>query len=64
MKLYAHGLRGNLPFFVTNFLRDRTFSVKFPGNVISDVFVQENGVPQGSVLSPTLFCIMINDILS
>ena len=64
MKLHAYGLRGNLPIFVCNFLKDRTFAVRLPNNVISDIFVQENGVPQGSVLSPTLFCIMINDILS
>ncbi len=64
MKLYAYDLRGNLLIFVCNFLQDRTFSVKLPCNVISDNFVQENGVPQGSVHSPTLFCIMINDILS
>ena len=63
MKLYAHGFRGNLPIFVYNFLQDRTFSVKLPGNVISDVFVQENGVPQGSILSSILICIMNNDIL-
>ena len=64
MKLHAHGFRGNLPIFVYNFLQDRTFSVKLPSNVFSDIFVQENGVPQGSVLSPILFSIMINDILS
>ena len=64
MKLYVHGFRGNLAIFVYNFLQDRTFSVKLPGNVISDVSVQENGVLQGSVFSPILFCIMINDILS
>ena len=64
MKLYAHGFTGNLPIFVCNFLQDRTLSVKLPGNVISDVSIQENWVPQGSVLSPILFCIMINDILS
>ena len=64
MKLYAHGFRGNLPIFVYNLLQDRTFSVKLPSNVFSNIFVQDNGVPQGSVLSPILFCIMINDILS
>ena len=63
MKLHAHGLRDNLPNFVYNFLQDRTFSVKLPGNVFSDIYVQENGVPQGSVPSLTLFCVMINDIL-
>ena len=63
-KLYAHGLRGNLPLFIKNFLADRTFSVRLPCQITSDIFVQENGVPQGSVLSPTLFSVAINDILS
>ena len=44
MKLCANGFRGTLPIFVYNILQDRTFPVKLPGNVISDVFVQENGV--------------------
>ena len=63
MKLYAHGLRGNLSMFLSNFLQDITLSVKLTSNVFSDVFVQENGVPQGNALSPTLLCFMINDIL-
>ncbi|KAK3869753.1 hypothetical protein Pcinc_024981 [Petrolisthes cinctipes] len=64
-KLYAMGLRGNLPFFVKNFISDRTFSVKLFSDTVtfSDIFVQANGVPQGSVLSLTLFLCMINDIL-
>ena len=39
MKLHAHGLGGNLPIFVYNFLEDRTFSVKLLGNVFSDIYL-------------------------
>ena len=62
-KLHKMGFRGNLPIFIENFMKDRTFKVKV-NNSFSDVKIQQNGVPQGSVLSPTLFIIMINDILN
>ncbi|CAL4067481.1 unnamed protein product, partial [Meganyctiphanes norvegica] len=62
-KLYSLGFRGNLPIFIANLLSDRTFRVRM-GSTFSDLFCQENGVPQGSVLSPTLFMLLINDILS
>ena len=62
-KLHKMGFRGNLPIFIENFMKDRTFKVKV-NNSYSDVKIQQNGVPQGSVLSPTLFIIMINDILN
>ena len=61
-KLFDIGLRGELPIFVANLLSERTFRVKV-GNEYSDIFNQENGVPQGSVISPTLFMILINDLL-
>ena len=32
------------------------------GSTLSDEFVVENGIVQGSVLSPLLFSIMINDL--
>jgi ribonuclease HI len=55
------GFKGRLPVFITNFMTDRTFNVRV-GDVLSDTFTQENGVPQGSVLSVTLFAIAINGI--
>ncbi|GBN63193.1 putative RNA-directed DNA polymerase from transposon X-element [Araneus ventricosus] len=61
--LYRIGLRGNLPIFIENFLGTRTFRVRL-GNVLSDSFYQNEGVPQGSVLSVILFIIKINDIIN
>ena len=61
-RLYNIGLRGHLPIFIQNFLQNRYFRVKV-GNQFSNQHCQKNGVPQGSVLSPTLFILMINNIL-
>ena len=43
-----------MPRFVERFLTDRTFRVQING-IVSDEKVQENGIPQGSILSVTLF---------
>ncbi|GBN31838.1 RNA-directed DNA polymerase from mobile element jockey [Araneus ventricosus] len=61
--LYDLGFRGNLPIFVHNFLKQRFFRVRL-GNTFSNIFCQEEGVPQGCVLSVTLFVLAINPILS
>lgn len=61
--LFNFDFRGNLPIFIKNFLAGRNFKVRI-GNVLSNTFTQEEGVPQGSVLSVTLFSIKINNILS
>lgn len=52
---------GNMLDFINNFPGTRTFQVK-TSNVLSDTFTQDNGVPQGSTISVTLFLIAINDI--
>ena len=56
--LHDIGLRGRLPNYISNFLSDRSFNVRI-GSTLSDTFEQEQGVPQGSILSPTLFNIKI-----
>ena len=60
--IHKLGLRGRLPTFIENFLADRTMQVRV-GSSLSDYYDQEQGVPQGGVLSTTLFSIKINDIV-
>ncbi|RUS72307.1 hypothetical protein EGW08_019930 [Elysia chlorotica] len=55
------GFEGNLPIFIKNVMANRQFQVRV-GPSLSDSFEQEQGVPQGSVLSPIHFGIQINSI--
>ena len=59
--LHSAGLRGRLPTFISNFLSNRTFKVRL-GSTLSDLSCQETGVPQGCILSVTLFALKINSI--
>jgi ribonuclease HI len=59
--LHNSGLRGHLPIFISNFLNNRHFKVR-SSHSLSQNYDQECGVPQGSVLSPTLFNLKINSI--
>ena len=63
LDLYNAGLRGNLPRFIAKFLSNRIFQVRV-GTELSEPHSLENGVPQGSILSVTLFGIKINNITS
>ena len=60
--LHNTGLRGRLPCFIEGFLRNRNFCVRL-GSCLSDLHEQEMGVPQGSILSVTLFGLKINSIV-
>lgn len=59
--LHAYGLQGRMLSLIENFLQDRFFKVRL-GATYSKLFEQENGVPQGSVLSVTLFIVKMNSI--
>ena len=62
--LHSYGLRGRLPEFLTEFLAaGRSFRVRV-GGCLFGARPQEEGVPQGSVLSVTLFTVGINGIAS
>ena len=60
--LHGMGLRGNLPIFIQNFLSDRTFQILLGTTFAAEKFSQEEGVPQGAILSTTLFIVKLNDI--
>ena len=60
--LQEMNLRGRLPLFVKNFLKDRSFNVRL-GTTLSEEHEQDMGVPQGSILSVTLFSIKVNSIV-
>ena len=59
--LHRYRMRGILPIFLQKFLTNRKIRVR-NGHIISSEKTIEEGVPQGSVLSCTLFSIAINEI--
>ena len=61
-QLHEFGLRGELPRFIEDYLTDRTFRVRV-GQDLSEQYEQKMGVPQGGVLSCTLFSIAINTVV-
>ena len=61
-EIFKFVLRGELPLFLCNYLTNRTFRTKID-NTLSSCHNLDQGVPQGGVLSCTLFTIAINGVL-
>ena len=61
-ELHEMGVKGRLPLFIDNILNGRKFEVHLDNTHFS-LNPLEEGVPQGSILSPTLFTVKINSIV-
>ena len=62
-KLPMFGLHPTLNTWIVSFLSGRSIAVRV-GGLLSRPHSINSGVPQGSVMSPVLFILLINDLLS
>ena len=60
-KLNDRGIRGDIWLWLKNYLTERRQFVRINGSD-SDTHIIAQGVPQGSVLGPTLFSLFTNDL--
>ena len=62
MVFFEFGLCGRLLIFIKQFLSDRLLRVCVR-SILSEACALEDGVPQGSIISVTLFAVAINSVI-
>ena len=60
-KIHRAGVVGRMKRWLIDYLKDCKFTVQIEGEM-SDIYEMKTGVPQGAILSPLLFNIMIADL--
>lgn len=60
-KLKKHGVNGHMLDWFRDFMSNRTIQVRV-GSELSSKTALENGTPQGAMISPSSFNVMINDL--
>ena len=60
-KLKSYGISGQIFGLISSFLSNRQLQVVLDGKS-SQEYLANDGVPQGSILGPTLFLLYINDL--
>ena len=62
-KLIERGVKGKMLAWLSDYLTERSACVRFQG-VSSETLTFENGTPQGAIVSPLLFNLLMEDIVS
>ncbi|KAI5697973.1 hypothetical protein M8J77_012423 [Diaphorina citri] len=63
-QLHKWNMRGHLPIFLSKYMDPRSFKIRLNNSTLSEDFSIVCGIPQGGVVSGTLFAIAINSITS